>query len=90
MSAICGIVGEGVAAGKGRRDVGLMLDLLKPRGPDGALVHEHSAGGRPFVFGARQLAVVVRHDDAREAHPAGTSWPARARRFPRLRRATAV
>ena len=58
MSAICGIVGEGAAGGKGRRDVGLMLELLKPRGPDGAPSSmSRPTGGRPFVFGVRQLAV---------------------------------
>ena len=40
MSAICGIVGESAAGGRGRRDVSLMLDLLPPRGPDGAILHE--------------------------------------------------
>ena len=35
MSAICGIVGESAAGGRGRRDVSLMLDLLALRGPDG-------------------------------------------------------
>jgi len=33
-----------------------MLDLLKPRGPDGAVVHEQQAS-RPVVFGARRLAI---------------------------------
>ena len=62
MSAICGIVGQGAGAGKGRRDVALMLEMLKPRGPDGAAIHEaqaqtEAATARPFVFGVRQLAV---------------------------------
>src|SRR5262249_48852750 len=62
MSAICGIVGEGAAGGRGRRDVSLMLELLKPRGPDGAAIHDQTGqggadgGGRPVVFGVRQLA----------------------------------
>jgi asparagine synthase (glutamine-hydrolysing) len=34
-----------------------MLELLKPRAPDGAILHEQVVGGRPLVFGARQLAV---------------------------------
>src|SRR3954453_3841288 len=57
MSAICGIVGEGAAKGRGRRDVSLMLELLKPRGPDGATLHEKTEGWRPVAFGVRQLAV---------------------------------
>ncbi|HEY7373228.1 MAG TPA: asparagine synthase-related protein, partial [Polyangia bacterium] len=57
MSAICGIVGESAAGGRGRRDVGLMLDLLAPRGPDGAIIHEEPGTPRPVVFGARRLAV---------------------------------
>src|SRR5262245_28224487 len=57
MSAICGIVGESAAGSRGRRDVALMLDLLAPRGPDGALVHEEPGTPRPVVFGARRLAV---------------------------------
>src|SRR6478735_3726710 len=57
MSAICGIVGEGAAAGKGRRDVSLMLELLAPRGPDGATIHESADPPRPYAFGVRQLAV---------------------------------
>ena len=57
MSAICGIVGEGSAAGKGRRDVSLMLELLRPRAPDGATIHESAEPPRPFTFGVRQLAV---------------------------------
>ena len=57
MSAICGIVGESAAGGRGRRDVSLMLELLKPRGPDGALIHEQAPGERPLCFGVRQLAV---------------------------------
>jgi asparagine synthase (glutamine-hydrolysing) len=59
MSAICGIVGKRGEAkdGRARRDVGLMLEALAPRGPDGATVHEGTASGRPFVFGARGLAV---------------------------------
>src|SRR3954463_10696937 len=56
MSAICGIVGEGAAGGRGRRDVAIMLELLKPRGPDGAALHEQNEGGRPLAFGVRQLA----------------------------------
>jgi asparagine synthase (glutamine-hydrolysing) len=56
MSAICGIVGA-AAGGKGRRDVSLMLDLLRPRGPDGAVIFEETKGPRPIVFGARQLVV---------------------------------
>jgi len=56
MSAICGIVGESAAGSRGRRDVSLMLDLLKPRGPDGVVVNEPQAS-RPVVFGARRLAV---------------------------------
>jgi asparagine synthase (glutamine-hydrolysing) len=57
MSAICGIVGESAAGGRGRRDVSLMLDLLAPRGPDGSLVHEEPGTSRPVVFGARRIAV---------------------------------
>ena len=56
MSAICGIVGESAAGGRGRRDVALMLDLLAPRGPDGVIVHEEPGAPRPVVFGARRLA----------------------------------
>src|SRR5262245_4638623 len=56
MPAICGIVGESAAGGRGKRDVSLMLDLLKPRGPDGVVVHEQQAS-RPVVFGARRLAI---------------------------------
>jgi hypothetical protein len=37
MSAICGAVGEGANAGKGKRHVSLMLELRVARGPDGAL-----------------------------------------------------
>ncbi|HMF40309.1 MAG TPA: asparagine synthase (glutamine-hydrolyzing), partial [Polyangia bacterium] len=59
MSAICGIVGESAAGGRGRRDVSLMLDLLKPRGPDGVIVHDVQAS-RPVVFGARRLAITGR------------------------------
>ena len=55
MSAICGIVGESAAGGRGRRDVALMLDLLAPRGPDGVIVHEDPGAPRPVVFGARRL-----------------------------------
>jgi asparagine synthase (glutamine-hydrolysing) len=36
-----------------------MLDLLKPRGPDGATVHDQQAS-RPVVFGARRLAIAGR------------------------------
>ncbi len=57
MSAICGIVGESAAGGRGRRDVSLMLDILAPRGPDGSLTHEEMGTPRPVVFGARRLAV---------------------------------
>jgi asparagine synthase (glutamine-hydrolysing) len=57
MSAICGIVGESAASGRGRRDVSLMLDLLAARGPDGVMVHEEPGTPRPVVFGARRLAV---------------------------------
>ena len=57
MSAICGIVGESAAGGRGRRDVSLMLDLLAPRGPDDSLIHEEPRTQRPVVFGARRLAV---------------------------------
>jgi asparagine synthase (glutamine-hydrolysing) len=58
MSAICGIVGKRGDAkdGRARRDVGLMLEALALRGPDGATVYE-GASARPFVFGARGLAV---------------------------------
>jgi len=56
MSAICGIAGESAAGSRGRRDVSLMLDLLKPRAPDGAAIHEHTGGARPVVFGVRRLA----------------------------------
>src|SRR5262245_53293314 len=56
MPAICGVVGESAAAGRGKRNVSLMLDLLKPRGPDGVIVHEQQAS-RPVVFGARRLAI---------------------------------
>jgi asparagine synthase (glutamine-hydrolysing) len=34
-----------------------MLDLLAPRGPDGAIIHEEPGTPRPVVFGARRLAV---------------------------------
>jgi asparagine synthase (glutamine-hydrolysing) len=34
-----------------------MLDLLAPRGPDGAIVHDEPGTPRPVVFGARRLAV---------------------------------
>src|SRR5690242_12740405 len=34
-----------------------MLDLLKPRGPDGAVLHQQEEGPRPYAFGVRQLAV---------------------------------
>jgi asparagine synthase (glutamine-hydrolysing) len=60
MSAICGIVGPvGAPAREGqlRRDVHLMLDALALRGPDGVAVQESSSSPRPFVFGARALAV---------------------------------
>jgi asparagine synthase (glutamine-hydrolysing) len=57
VSAICGITGGGAAGARGKRDVSLMLDLLKPRGPDGAILHQQEEGGRPVVFGVRQLAV---------------------------------
>src|SRR4051794_30826800 len=57
MSAICGIVGEGAAKGRGRRDVSLMLELLKPRGPDGAALHDEPEASRPVALGVRQLAV---------------------------------
>ena len=57
MSAICGIVSESAAGGRGRRDVSLMLDLLVARGPDGAIVHEEPGTSRPVVLGARRLAV---------------------------------
>jgi asparagine synthase (glutamine-hydrolysing) len=57
MSAICGIAGESAAGGRGRRDVSLMLDLLAPRGPDGAIVHDEQGTPRPVVFGARRLGV---------------------------------
>jgi asparagine synthase (glutamine-hydrolysing) len=73
MSAICGIVGEGAAAGRGKRDVSLMLELLKPRGPDGAMIHEQNEGPRPVAFGVRQLAVGrqdARPTIARGADPA--------------------
>jgi asparagine synthase (glutamine-hydrolysing) len=33
-----------------------MLEILKPRGPDGVLIHEQLEGGHPLVFGVRQLA----------------------------------
>ena len=35
MSAICGIVGAGAAEPKGTRDLALMMEMLKTRGPDG-------------------------------------------------------
>ncbi|HET6148258.1 MAG TPA: asparagine synthase (glutamine-hydrolyzing) [Polyangia bacterium] len=73
MSAICGIVGEAAAAGRGRRDVTLMLELLKPRGPDWATIHEQPGASRPVVFGVRQLAVgklPVRPEAVRGADPA--------------------
>lgn len=56
MSAICGIVGESAAGGRGRRDVALMLEALKHRGPDTTVIHEQSEGGRPIAFGMRQIA----------------------------------
>jgi asparagine synthase (glutamine-hydrolysing) len=34
-----------------------MLELLKPRGPDWATIHEQPGATRPVVFGVRQLAV---------------------------------
>jgi asparagine synthase (glutamine-hydrolysing) len=34
-----------------------MLEMLAPRGPDGATIHEEVAQTRPFAFGVRQLAV---------------------------------
>jgi asparagine synthase (glutamine-hydrolysing) len=74
MSAICGIVGDAAAGGRGRRDVSLMLELLKPRGPDGAVIHEQTGGARPTVFGARQLAVgrlPLKPEVARGADPLG-------------------
>ena len=73
MSAICGIVGEAAAAGRGRRDVTLMLELLKPRGPDWATIHEQAGASRPVAFGVRQLAVgklPVRPEAVRGADPA--------------------
>jgi asparagine synthase (glutamine-hydrolysing) len=33
-----------------------MLELLKPRGPDGVAIHDQTEGGRPLTFGVRQLA----------------------------------
>jgi asparagine synthase (glutamine-hydrolysing) len=33
-----------------------MLELLKPRAPDGAAIHEETSGARPVVFGVRRLA----------------------------------
>jgi asparagine synthase (glutamine-hydrolysing) len=73
MSAICGIVGDAAAGGRGRRDVTLMLEMLKPRGPDWATIHEQPGATRPVVFGVRQLAVgklPVRPEAVRGADPA--------------------
>ena len=69
MSAICGIVGESATGGRGRRDVSIMLEVLRPRGPESAIIHEQSDGGRPLAFGMRQVGkgggqpVVARGDD---------------------------
>jgi NTE family protein len=45
-------------------------------------------GARELIDAAYEMT--CRALDARDAHPAGSAWPARARRFPRLRRAAAV
>jgi asparagine synthase (glutamine-hydrolysing) len=53
--------------------VALMLELLKPRGPDGSAIHEQTDGGRPVVFGIRNLATGRRTGQpavARGADPA--------------------
>ena len=58
MSAICGVVGAGGNRGRARRDVGLMLDMLKLRGPDGAKLHDADGpAGRAIAFGVRHLKV---------------------------------
>jgi asparagine synthase (glutamine-hydrolysing) len=57
MSAICGIVTEGGTSERGRRDVALMLEILKPRGPDGAVIHDEIQAKKSIVLGAAQLAV---------------------------------
>jgi len=69
MSAICGIVGESATGGRGRRDVSIMLEVLRPRGPETAIIHEQSDGGRPLAFGMRQVGkgggqpVIARGED---------------------------
>jgi len=72
MSAICGSVGERAAGGRGRKDVTLMSELLRPRGPDWGTIHEETSARQPVVFGVRQLAVgklPVRPEAVRGADP---------------------
>jgi asparagine synthase (glutamine-hydrolysing) len=46
-----------------------MLEVLRPRGPETAIIHEQSDGGRPLAFGMRQIGkgggqpVIARGDD---------------------------
>ncbi|HVR63399.1 MAG TPA: asparagine synthase (glutamine-hydrolyzing) [Polyangia bacterium] len=62
MSAICGIVGAGAGEQKGARDLAIMLELLKSRGPDGVARHVTPAGAAagqpPLALGFRLLRVV--------------------------------
>ncbi|HXI55149.1 MAG TPA: asparagine synthase (glutamine-hydrolyzing), partial [Polyangia bacterium] len=62
MSAICGIVGAGAAEAKGTRDLAIMLEMLKTRGPDGVARHVTPAGTAsgqaPVALGFRLLRVV--------------------------------
>ncbi|HEY2900584.1 MAG TPA: asparagine synthase (glutamine-hydrolyzing) [Polyangia bacterium] len=62
MSAICGIVGAGAAEPKGPRDLALMLEMSKKRGPDGMARHLSGAGAAsgqtPVALGFRLLRVV--------------------------------
>ena len=56
MSAICGIVGESAAGGRGRRDVSLMLDLLARAGrtaPSSTSSPRRPAGGVRRAAGSR-------------------------------------
>jgi asparagine synthase (glutamine-hydrolysing) len=61
MSAICGLLGSWATPRKGERNVALMLDVLRPRGPD----HAALARGAPaVVVGMRQLKVRAGEPDA--------------------------
>jgi asparagine synthase (glutamine-hydrolysing) len=53
MSAICGLLGSWAAPRKGERNAGLMLDVLRPRGPDRAVLAREGE----VVLGLRQLKV---------------------------------